>query len=99
MIRHIAAFRFNPTVSTEKIFDLERAVATLPDHIPVIKSFTHGPDLHLWPEGTNYDYVVVADFDSEQDYRDYAIDTHHQEMIKKHLLPILKERAAIQFEI
>ncbi len=98
MIRHIAAFRFNPTVSTEKISDLEKAVATLPGHISAIKSFAHGPDLHLWPEGTNYDYVVVADFDSEQDYRDYAIDTFHQEMIKKHLLPILKDRAAIQFE-
>ncbi|NNN11798.1 MAG: Dabb family protein [Acidimicrobiaceae bacterium] len=98
MIRHIAAFRFNSSVSAEKIADLGKAVGTLPDHIPAIVSFAHGPDLHLWPEGTNYDYVVVADFETEQDYRDYAIDTYHQEVIKISLLPILKERAAIQFE-
>ncbi len=98
MIRHVVNFRFNAGTTDEMVDALSAALATLSDHIQGIRSFTHGKDLGFWPEGSNYSYTVIAEFDTEESYRAYAADPYHQEVIRKYLLPILKDRAAVQFE-
>ncbi|MFD2348370.1 Dabb family protein [Nonomuraea ferruginea] len=45
----------------------------------------------------NHDFAVVADFDSEDDYRAYRDHPRHQAVIAEHIKPILATRAAVQF--
>ena len=62
-----------------------------------IATYTHGPDAGV-SEG-NWDYVVVGDFASVDDYRTYAADPGHLEMIAELIRPAISARAAVQFEL
>ncbi len=61
-----------------------------------VSGYTHGPDAGV-SEG-NFDYVVVADFASVDDYREYATEPGHQALIDELIRPNIAARAAVQFE-
>jgi hypothetical protein len=44
----------------------------------------------------NADFVVMADFDSDEDYRVYASHPVHQDVIVRLLRPILGTRLSVQ---
>ncbi len=95
MIRHIAMFKFNDAATDEARAALVESMDLLRDAIPQIVGMRHGADLGF-REG-NYDYGVVVDFATTEDYRAYSEDPVHQEMIATRLRPIISDRAAIQF--
>lgn len=61
-----------------------------------VAGYSHGPDAGV-VEG-NFDYAVVADFDSIEDYREYAADAGHRALIEELIKPNIAARAAVQFE-
>ena len=65
--------------------------------IEAISAYAYGPDLGL-RDGT-WDFAVVADFESPEDFRSYADHPDHVAFIKDRLTPVLKERASLQFEL
>lgn len=88
-------FKFNEDATDEARAALVESMDMLAAAIPQIVSMRHGADLGF--RDGNFDYAVVVDFDSTDDYRAYSQDPVHQEMIATRLRPIICERAAIQF--
>lgn len=96
MFRHCVMFRWKPEVT-----EIERSTIALGlDELAALlanKAYAHGPNVGL-AEG-NWDYVIVADFESRSDYEAYAADPGHIELIKGRISPNIEERAAVQYEI
>lgn len=97
MIRHVVVFRWNDSITDAHLAAMSAALDALPGLIPAIASYRHGPDLGIAP--TNYDYVIVADFDSTDDFAVYRDHPDHQRMIAEHIVERVADRAAVQYEI
>ncbi|MEE9415184.1 MAG: Dabb family protein [Acidimicrobiales bacterium] len=93
MFRHCAMFRWKPEVSDEQKSAISAGLDAL---VPLATSYVHGPDAAV-NEG-NWDYVVMAEFDSVEHYRIYADDDGHQTLINDLIKPAISDRAAIQLE-
>lgn len=97
MIRHVAVFRLKPGVTDETLSGIDVALATLCDIIPEIVSFNSGRNIGI-TEGA-WDYGVVADFATLRDYRKYATNPQHLDMVKNVVGPHVEAAARIQFEV
>jgi hypothetical protein len=97
MIRHVALFSFTDEATAEQKEELSRALAELPGAIAEIRDYRFGSDAGLDPE-RNLEYAVVADFDSIEEYKAYAVHPAHQRVITDLLRPIIAQRAAVQYE-
>jgi hypothetical protein len=89
--------RWKPGTSAENKQAVREGLAALPAAIPQIRSYQFGDDLAI-AEG-NFEFAIVADFDSRSDFQSYAAADAHQKLIAERIRPILQERAAAQFEI
>jgi len=97
MIRHVAVFRFRDSATEAVIDEIDEALATLPSIIPEIISFSSGRNANV-TEGA-WDYAVVSDFASPQDYLVYASNPEHMDMVKNVAGPHVAEASRTQFEI
>jgi hypothetical protein len=97
MLRHVAMFRFTPESTAEQHEAAFESLRTLPGIIPQIRDYKIGTDLGL-VEG-NWQAVVVADFDDEDDWRTYSQDSTHLQIIADRMKPIVAERAGVQYLI
>ncbi len=96
MYRHVAMFRFNDEVDEAEVLSIGAALSTLPGEIEQIKDYRHGPDLAI--NDGNFDYVVVADFETVEDYITYRDHPTHQDLIKQHIAGRVADRAAVQYQ-
>jgi hypothetical protein len=97
MIRHVAVFRFKDSATDALIDEIDETLATLPLIIPEIISFSSGRNAQV-TEGA-WDYAVVSDFASPEDYLVYATDPQHVDMVKNLVGPHVAEASRTQFEI
>lgn len=97
MIRHVAMFTWHDDASSEQIRGFADQLATMPSAISLIRRYEHGDDLQLGP-GTA-DYVLVADFDTVEDYQSYAKDPYHLEFIERHVKPLLGSISRVQYHL
>jgi hypothetical protein len=93
-VRHVAVFRWSGGAGEPELRALEEGLAGLPAAIPEIRSYRFGADLGL-TEG-NWDFAVVAEFDSVDDWATYRDHPVHQALISERIRPVLAERAAVQ---
>lgn len=96
MFRHCVLFRWKPEVTDEQRATVARGLDELAE-LAVVQAYVHGPDAGLRED--NWDYVVVADFETEDDYATYAADPGHVELIKSHIAPNIDARAAVQLDV
>lgn len=89
--------RFTREATDEQRQALYDGLAKLPDVIPQIKRYEFGPDLGLGD--TNPDMALVADFDSEEDWRTYTEHPTHQVVVNDLVAPITKEAIRVQYEV
>lgn len=97
MFRHVVMFRWSPDATDEAKAAVTAGLAELPGAIDAIRAYRFGPDHGL--AETNFDYVVVADFDDEAAYLAYRDDETHQQLIRERIAPIVAERVAVQYVI
>jgi hypothetical protein len=95
MFRHVVMFRFRPEASAEQRQAMAESLSGLPAAVPQIRRYVIGPDAREL-EG-NWDFVIVADFDTVEDWRIYTADATHQQVITERIRPIIAERAAVQY--
>ncbi len=97
--RHVVMFRFHDDATD----DQRAALATGLDGMPTATGaigehdYVHGPDLGLNP--ASWDYVIVADFASADDFVAYRDHPDHQALIRDLVTPITAERASVQYEV
>ena len=97
MIRHVAVFRFKDNVTDAIVDGIDETLATLPSIIPEIVSFSSGRNADI-TEGA-WDYAVVSDFASPEDYLVYASNPQHVDMVKNLVGPHVLEASRTQFEL
>lgn len=96
MYRHVVMFRFNDDVDESEKTAISEGLSSLPGQIPEIKTYHHGSDLGL-NEG-NFDYVVVADFDTVDEYITYRDHSDHRAVINERIAGRVAERVAVQYQ-
>jgi hypothetical protein len=92
--RHILMLRFNEDTTDDKKQALFAALASLPAKIPRIRRYEFGPDLGL---AGNADFALVADFDTEEDWRIYQNHPDHQVVVRDLVAPITAEAIRVQY--
>jgi hypothetical protein len=97
MFRHVVLFTWTDGATEEQKQAIPGELARMPAAIEQIRSYQYGPNA-----GTgagNYDFGLVADFASKADFITYRDHPVHREMVARAVTPILKARAAIQYEV
>ena len=97
MLRHVAMIRFNDGVTDDEVRVIDEGLAGLPAVIDEIRNYSFGRDLGF--SDTNYDYAVVAEFDSRADLDVYSDHPAHVKVLTTCIKPVLKDIKRIQFEI
>ena len=97
MIRHIVLMKWKEGTPDQAIQAVSDAFARLPGLIPEIRAYQFGPDLGIYPG--NADYLLVADFDNQQDFKTYASNQDHIALMKSVSMPIMESFQSAQFEI
>jgi len=95
MLRHVVMFRWAEDVDDAHVAAVAAELDQLPPQIPEIAVYRHGRDLGI-NEG-NFDYVVVADFATADDYVVYRDHPVHQSMIQRMIAGRVAQRAAVQY--
>ena len=88
-------FKLVETTTAVQKEALLAGLSRLPGQINQIRSFSVGLDARL-AEG-NFDVVVMVDFDTADDYVDYAAHPAHREFVTNCVLPVLATRSAVQY--
>lgn len=95
MLRHVVLFRWKDDVTDDQRAAVTRGLGGLPAAIPQIRRYEFGEDAGLG-EG-NFDFVVVADFDSLESYRAYQAHPDHLRVIDEAIRPAISARAGSQY--
>jgi hypothetical protein len=96
MFRHVVMFRWTDEATDDDVAAIAAGLSDLPTQIPEIRVYRHGPDAGV--NDGNFAYVVVADFDTVDDYLVYRDHPTHQQLIAERIRPFVAERAAVQYE-
>jgi hypothetical protein len=96
VIRHVSLLQFRPDATDAQVDAIADALATLPGHLK-LAAYAFGRDLAI-NEG-NYDFAVVADCETIDDYLAYRDDAEHQRILAELIRPILASRVAVQYEV
>ena len=97
MVRHVVLLSWNEKFDDEAVEAVTRGFADLPAQIPEIRAYTFGPDLQT--DRRNSDYVLVADFDNEEDFQTYSNHPAHIDFMKRLTIPILSSFKTAQFAL
>lgn len=97
MIRHVVCFRWNEGTTPEQVDEVAAGLRALPDSIPEVRSFRCGPDVGV--NDGNWDFAVVAEFDSMEDQTTYRDHPDHQRVIAELIAPIRADRAAVHYDV
>eukprot|EP00298_Acanthocystis_sp_HF-20_P023733 c33519_g1_i1.p1 GENE.c33519_g1_i1~~c33519_g1_i1.p1 ORF type:complete len:120 (+),score=42.61 c33519_g1_i1:43-360(+) len=100
MFRHVVMLKFVDSATEEQINDVIVNLRTLPSRIPVIKSYTVERDAGLDPSRNSH-VVILAEFNSKDDYLVYSTDSNHIDVIEKYIKPIIAQggRSSVQFPV
>jgi len=99
MIRHIVSWKLHSTDAEGKAagFDsIRTALEALPELIPEIRALQVGRNI-AYPE-SNWDVVLVADYDSLEALEAYQVHPDHQAAAAI-IRPLVAERANVDFEL
>ena len=98
-LRHVVMFRFTDDATDEQRRALARGLAGMPAATGALRAedYRHGFDAGVNP--ASWDYVVVADFASADDYVAYRDHPDHQALIRDLVTPIVADRASVQYEL
>lgn len=96
MLRHIVMFRLEDDAPEGTRELLAEGLSRLAESISEITTYSYGADLGL--RDGNFDFAVVADFESAEAYAGYVSHPDHQAFIRDQLTPVVAERVALQFE-
>ena len=96
MFRHVVMFEWVDGVDGVDIDAMAGALDSLVAKVPEVVSYLHGPDVGI-SEG-NFDYVIVGEYASVEDYVAYRDHPEHQRIIAEMIKPLVAKRAAVQYQ-
>jgi hypothetical protein len=97
MFRHVVMFQWAEGIDEAHVAAASAAFDELPSKIDVLRSYVHGPDAGISED--NYDYVVVADVDSPDDFVTYRDHPDHQALVGEFIAGRVTARSAVQYRV
>ncbi|MEV6981680.1 Dabb family protein [Sphaerisporangium sp. NPDC051017] len=97
MFRHVVLFSWVADATEEQKATVEASLKELPGAIPEIRAYNIGGDAGV--NQGNYEFAVVADFDSVDDYIVYRDHPAHRAVIAETITPIVAGRVAVQYSL
>ncbi len=97
IFRHTLLMKFTDEATPDQIRSLLEALLGIPDEMGFIRRYEPGLDLGLVE--ASFDMALVADFDSEEDWRSYNSHPAHLALVDEHLRPILAKAVRVQYEV
>lgn len=95
--RHVMLMTFKAGVEPGQVDAALAALATMPDKVPGIRRYEFGLDRELLDD--NADLALVADFDSEEDWRAYATHPEHLAVSDAFIAPIKGTMIRVQYVV
>jgi hypothetical protein len=96
-VRHVVLFRFGEGTTDEQVQALADGLDGMPKAVGVMLDYRHGRDLGI--NEASYDYAVVGDFATVDDYLAYRDHPDHRALIRDLVTPIVAERCSVQFPL
>lgn len=93
-VQHIAVFRWTESTTAAQVAAIDARLNLLPDLVPSLRGYHHGPDLALG--GGRWHYGIVASFDDLEGLRAYDEHPAHDAVRRELIAPRVAERAAVQ---
>ncbi len=97
MITHVVAFRWKPDIPAGHVEAVKAQLLAFASSLPEVRSYRCGTDVGASDIG-NFDFAIVAEFDTIEDWGVYDTDPKHNEIRAGEVRPWIEERAAVQFE-
>lgn len=97
MLRHVVMFEWVDDVDSADIEAIGVALDALVATVPQVVSYQHGPDVGI-TDG-NFDYVIIGEYASVDDYVVYRDHPEHQRIIAEMIRPKVAHRAAVQYHV
>jgi hypothetical protein len=89
-------FRWNDDVDSAHVTATAAALDAVVATVPQVLDYRHGSDLGV-TDG-NWDYVIVGEFSSFDDYVAYRDHPEHQRVIAEYIKDRVSARAAVQYD-
>lgn len=96
MITHIVLLSWKEGVSQNQIDKVAASFQELKEEIPEIVSYRFGEDAGIFKG--NADYVLIAEFENEEDLKAYVKHPRHQDLLANITGPILESFQSIQLK-
>jgi hypothetical protein len=97
MITHVVAFRWKPGIPAGHVELVKSQLLEFAASLPEVQSYRCGSDEGASDMG-NFDFAIVAEFDTIDDWRVYDKHPRHDEIRSGVVKPWIDARAAVQFE-
>lgn len=96
MIKHIVLLQWKEGTTAEQINAVCDGFSALIEASEYIVSYEYGPDKGLFEN--QYDYALVAEFDTLADFEKYVQDEQHQALMQRVIKPVLAAHTSLQFD-
>ena len=97
MIIHVVAFRWKQGIPPGHVATVKAELLDFVSSVPEVKSYRCGSDVGA-SDMQNFDFGIVAEFDSVDDWRVYDKHPRHEEIRAGVVRPWIEARASVQFE-
>lgn len=95
MINHVVLLIWKKGTSQAQVEVATQGFARLAETIGLIKGYSFGPNLGL--PGSNFDYALVARFESIEDFNAYMKHPKHSAFMESVTDPIVESYGAVQY--
>jgi hypothetical protein len=95
--RHMMMLRFQRDVTGDQKQALLDGLAKMPRAMGFIRRYEFGLDLGVGDD--TFDFGLIADFDSEEDWRRYQADPDHQILLHNLIRPVMEDLVRVQYEV
>jgi heme-degrading monooxygenase HmoA len=96
MITHVVAFKWKSGIPDDHVASSKAQLVEFAGGLAEVRSYRCGNDIGA-SDMANFDFAVVAEFDSVDDWRVYDKHPRHEE-IRAGMREWIEARAAVQFE-
>jgi hypothetical protein len=97
MIIHVVAFRWKDGIPPGHVVSVKAQLMEFVSSLPEVRSYRCGADVGM-SDMQNFDFAIVAEFDSVDDWRVYDKHPRHDEIRSGVVRPWIETRASVQFE-
>jgi heme-degrading monooxygenase HmoA len=97
MIRHVVLFTWSREASADERQKVAYELRAIAPQMKGLRAYHVGHDAGI--VSGNADFAVVADFEDAASFLAYRDHPAHREVIEEFIMPIAKQRVAVQYEI